>query len=145
MISSKHSHTFAHFCSSARYKNRLEIGSKKASLSQALQNGTKNAIFPISGRFGFRNGSNMGPQNWLKIDPKLAKSSTNLYKSTRRSQNGSEPRKTFNNMPKSSKMAPAWPHHGTQILPKSVPKASPGRGFLGTLTYFFRILYYTYI
>ena len=25
-----------------------------------------------------------------------------------------------------------WPHHGTQILTKSMPKASPGRDFLGT-------------
>ena len=131
MISSKHSHTFAHFWLSARYKNRLEIVSKTASLLQALKNGTKNDIFPISGRLGFQTGSNMGPQNWPKTDPKPDKSSTNLYKPTRRSQNGSEPRKTSKNMQKSPKMLPTWPHHGTQILPKSMPKASPGRAFLG--------------
>ena len=131
MISSKHSHTFADFWLSARYKNRPKIVSKTASLLQALKNGTKNDIFPISGRLGFQTGSNMGPQNWPKIDPKLGKSCTNLYKPTRRSQNGSEPRKTSKNMQKSPKMVPTWPHHGTQILPKSMPKASPGTAFLG--------------
>ena len=74
----------------------------------------------------------MGPQNWLKIDPKPDKSSTNLYKPTRRSQNGSEPRKTSKNMQKSPKMLPTWPHHGPQILTKSMQKASPGTDFLGT-------------
>ena len=64
---SKHSHTFAHFWLSARYKNRPEIVSKTASLLQALKSGTKNEIFPISGRLGFQTGSNMGPQNWPKI------------------------------------------------------------------------------
>ena len=34
-------------------------------------------------------------------------------------------------MQKSPKMVPTWPHHGTQILSKSMPKASPGRDFLG--------------
>ena len=126
MISSKHFHTFAHFWLSARYKNRLEIVSKTASLLQALKNGTKNDIFPISGRLGFQTGSNMGPQNWPKIDPKLDKSSTNLYKPTRCSENGSEPRKTSKNMQKSSKMVPRWPHHGALILSKSIRKKSPG-------------------
>ena len=125
MISSKHSHTFAHFWFSARYQNRPKIVSKTASLLQALQNGGTNDIFPISGRLGFQTGSNMGPQNWPKIDPKLDKSFTNLYKPTRRSQNGPKPRKTYKNMQKSAKMVPTWPHHGTQILPKSMPKASP--------------------
>ena len=122
VISSKHSITFAHFWLSARYKNRLEIVSKTASLLQALKNGTKNDIFPISGRLGFQTGSNMGPQNWPKTDPKPDKSSTNLYKPTRRSQNGSEPRKTSKNMQKSPRMVPRWPHHGAQILSKSMRK-----------------------
>ena len=53
-------------------------------------------------------------------------------KPTRRSQNGSEPRKTSKNKPKSSKKVPTWPHHGPQILTKSMQKASPGTDFLGT-------------
>ena len=73
MISSKHSHTFAQFWLAARHKNRPEIVSKTASLLQALQNGPKNIIFSISGRLGFRTGSNMGPQNWPKINPKPGK------------------------------------------------------------------------
>ena len=121
VISSKHSHTFAHFWLSARYKNRLEIVSKTASLLEALKNGTKNDIFPISGRLGFQTGSNMGPQNWPKTDPKLDKSSTNLYKPTRRSQNGPKPRKTSKNLQQSAKMVRTWPHHDTQILPKFMP------------------------
>ena len=63
-----------------RYKNRLEIVSKTASLLEALKHDTKNDIFPISARLGFQTGSNMAPQNCPKIEPKPDKSSTNLYK-----------------------------------------------------------------
>ena len=35
-------------------------------------------------------------------------------------------------MQKSPKMLPTWPHHGPQILTKSMQKASPGTDFLGT-------------
>ena len=65
----------------------------------------------------------------------LTNSSTNLYEPTRRSQNGSEARKTSKNMPKSSKKVPTWPHHGTPILIQSMPKASPRRPFLGASQY----------
>ena len=92
-------------------------------------------MFPISSRLGFQTGSNMGPQNWPKTDPKPDKSSTNLYEPTRRSQNGSEARKTSKNMQKTSKKVPTWPHHGTPILIQSMPKASPRRPFLGASQY----------
>ena len=35
-------------------------------------------------------------------------------------------------MQKFPKMLPTWPHHGFQILTKSMQKASPGTDFLGT-------------
>ena len=74
---------------------------------------------------------------WLpKTVPKSSQNLTNRQqistKPTRRSQNGSEARKTSKNMQKSSKKLPTWPHHGNQILTKSMQKASPGTDFLGT-------------
>ena len=75
------------------------------------------------------------PKTGPKSTQNLEKSSGNLYNPTRRSRNGSEPRQTFKNKPKSSKRVPTWPHHGPHILTKSMPKASPGRDFLGTRQY----------
>ena len=72
------------------------------------------------------------PKTGPKSTQNSTNSSTNLYEPTRRSWNGSEPRKTSKNVQKSSKMLPTWPHHGPQILTKSMPKASPGTDFLGT-------------
>ena len=72
------------------------------------------------------------PKTGPKSTQNLEKSSGNLYKPTRRSQNGSEPRKMSKNMQKSSKKIPTWPHHVPWILTQSMPKASIGRDFLGT-------------
>ena len=38
-------------------------------------------------------------------------------------------------MQKSPKMIPTWPHHETQILSKSMPKASSGKDVLGAPKY----------
>ena len=80
--------------------------------------------------------SKLAPTWVPKTGPKPTQNLTNrlqiFTKPTRRSQNGSEPRKTSKNMQKFPKMLPTWPHHGFQILTKSMQKASPGTDFLGT-------------
>ena len=74
----------------------------------------------------------MGPQNCSKIDPKLDKSPTNLYKAYKTFPKWLRTSKNIQKYAKSPKMLPTWPHHEPQILTKSMPKASPGTDFLGT-------------
>ena len=115
MISSKHSHTFAHFWLSARYKNRLEIVSKTASLLEALKNGAKNDIFLISGRFGFRTGSNIGPQNWPKTDLNRGKI---VWQSLQSLQDAPKMAPNLENHPKICKNLQKWCQHGRIMGPK---------------------------
>ena len=128
--------TLPHFCSFLLFR----------ALQKSSWNRLKNTISVTSSRKDYKKWqfSDFRPYwlpNWLqhesqKVTQNRAKTWKNRLeistKPTRRSQNGSEPRKMSKNMQKSSKKIPTWPHHVPRILTQSMPKASIGRDFLGT-------------
>ena len=108
MISSKHSHTFAHFCLSARYKNCLEIVSKTASVLQALLNVTKSDFF----RFQAVLASKLAPTWVPKTDPKSTQNLRNRLQISTSLQEAPKIAPNLEKRPQICKNLQKWYQHG---------------------------------